>query len=428
MKRSYWARRRVPGTNALNFWAALDPTEREALRSVATPRTFAAGARIMQEGDRADHVVMILGGRTRISVNENGSERVLAERGLGQLVGERGALQVSVRSATVVALETVWALVVQTKDFATFLTAHPRALALVEDQCKARDVEDRPGYRYGGDGSGNFATRSADGMTAIGQPGHVLVTEYSQKNPRRLNGENCTVFLTDVVEFGARTRNDNDRRIIREALARMTRAALKGMPEAWSEDRGDGLLTVVPPSVSTAKVMDQLLTVVPAALARHNATQRDSARFQLRLAINVGPLASDSMGVSGEAIILAARLIEARNFKDAIVRSGANLGVVASPFVYETVIRHGSNPSEVASYTQVPVEVKESDTMAWMKLLNAPVSPCLVPQPEAVEPYRDSLEQRSAEAFAAPGEAAHRPRSRSIRARVSRRFTSDVAS
>ncbi len=382
MKRNYRARRHASGTNSVSFWAALDPTEREALRSVATPRTFAAGARIMQEGDRADHVVVILGGRTRISVNENGRERVLAERGLGQLVGERGALQVSVRSATVVALETVWALVMQTKDFATFLTAHPRALALVEDQRKARDVEDRPG----GDAGGNFPARSADGMTAVDQPGHVLVTEYSFKSPRRLNGENCTVFLTDVVEFGARTRNDIDRRIIREALVCMTRAALKGMPEAWSEDRGDGLLTVVPPNVSTAKVMDQLLTVIPAALARHNATERDSARFQLRLAINVGPLASDTMGVSGEAIILAARLIEAGNFKDAIVRSGANLGVIASRFVYETVIRHGSDPSEVASYSQVPVEVKESDTIAWMKLLNAPVSPCLVPSPRPSSP------------------------------------------
>jgi hypothetical protein len=355
MKQTYRTVRRTSRSNAVNFWAALDPTEREVLRSVASSRTFAAGARIMQQGDQADHVVVILGGRTRISVSENGREHVLAERGLGQLVGELGALQVSVRSATVTALETVWALVIQTRDFAAFLTAHPRVLVLVQDQCDAR---------------------YADGMTVTG---HVPGTANKRHHRQRLKGENCTVSLTDVVQFGARTRNDTDRRIIREALARMTGAALKGMPEAWSEDRGDGLLTVFPPSVSTAKVMDQLLKVIPAALARHNTTQRDSARFQLRLAINVGPLASDTMGVSGEAIILAARLIEAQNFKEAIADSNAYLGVIASPFVYETAIRHGSNPSEIASYTQVPVEVKESDTIAWMRLLSAPVSPCLAP-------------------------------------------------
>ena len=45
---------------SVSFWDALDPTEREALRSVASWRTFAAWATIMQEGERADHVIVIL--------------------------------------------------------------------------------------------------------------------------------------------------------------------------------------------------------------------------------------------------------------------------------------------------------------------------------------------------------------------------------
>ena len=51
--------------------------------------------------------------------------------------------------------------------------------------------------------------------------------------------------------------------------------------------------------------------------------------------MNVGPVVSD-MGVSGEAIIVAARLVEAPQFKEAIAGSKASLGVIASPFVYET--------------------------------------------------------------------------------------------
>ena len=61
-------------------------------RGVAS-RTFAAGARLIEEGDRADHVIVILSGRTKICVEENGGESILAERGPGQLVGERAALQ-----------------------------------------------------------------------------------------------------------------------------------------------------------------------------------------------------------------------------------------------------------------------------------------------------------------------------------------------
>jgi CRP-like cAMP-binding protein len=353
-----WAesRRKMPVEQEpapVSFWEALDPTEREALRSVASWGTFAAGARIMQEGDRADHVMVILGGRAKICVNENGRERVLAVRGLGQLVGERGALQVSVRSATVVALEMVWALVVETKDFAAFITAHRRVLAIVQEQC-----EDR----------GTGAT--SDLLTEPDQPRQTYATSQLGRWRQPLNGENCTVCLSDVVEFGARARTDLDRLAIRKALSAMTETALWGIPGVWSEDRGDGLLTVIPPAVSTGLVLQRLLGEMPTTLEAHNRAHRASARFQLRLAVNVGPVVSDAVGVSGEAIIVVARLIEALGFKTAIAQSMAGFGVIVSPFVYETVIRHGADAGEVARFSPVSVEVKESRTTAWMRLFD----------------------------------------------------------
>jgi hypothetical protein len=378
-------RRKKP---ADSFWDVLDPTEREALRAVASLRTFAAGARLMEEGGRADHVMVILGGQVKICVNENGTERVLAIRGLGQLVGERAALEISVRSATVIALDMIWALVVQTKDFAAFISAHSRVLEIVQNQLDQRSIEDPAGY---GPGTDTLSPGSAGSTAVASQPDDDHKARHSRRRSRQLNGENCTVFLTDVVGFGARTRTDNDRLLIREALFRMTQAAVQGMPGARTEDRGDGFLTVVPPNVATARVIDQLLKELPVALDLHNSAQRESVRFKLRLAVNVGPVVSD-MGVSGEAIIVAARLVEAPQFKEAIAGSKASLGVIASPFVYETVIRHGADPHDVASYSEVPVEVKESDTTAWMKLFETPPSP-LVPYPAGPETYVDPLIQ-----------------------------------
>jgi CRP-like cAMP-binding protein len=368
-----------------SFWDALDPTEREALRSVASWRTFAAGATIMEEGERADHVMVILGGRVKVCVNDNGSERVLAERGLGQLVGEQGALRVSVRSATVIALDMIWALVVQTKDFAAFLSVHPRALDIVQRQLHQRSTDESASH-----GSGHSRAGMADGMTAVEQLDHDRIAWPSRRRPQPLTGENCTVFLTDVVGFGARTRTDSDRLLIREALFRMTQAAMQPIPDARSEDRGDGFLTVVPPAVSTARVIGLVLKAFPAALQQHNSSQRESARFKLRLALNVGPVVSD-MGVSGEAIIVAARLLEAPQFKEAIRKSTASLGVIASPFVYETAIRHSTDPLDVASYTEVPVEVKESHTTAWMKLFNASILFPLTQDPIITKPHLDLL-------------------------------------
>jgi hypothetical protein len=330
-------RRHAP---SVSFWAALDPTEREAFRSVAFSRTFAAGARLIREGDPADHVVVILSGRTVICVEERGTDRVLAERGPGQLVGERGALQISVRSASVIALDTVQALVVRTSDFAAFISAHPRVLALVEGQVYDRLTEEA--VRWG----------SYDGH---------------QAEPRQpLTGENCTVILSDVVGFGARTRTDEDRRVIREALYSMTHTALQDLPDIWSwDDRGDGLLTVVPPVVPTAKVIAHLHKELPAALEEHNRAHRDSARIQLRVAIHVGPVATDTLGASGEAIIVTARMVEAPRFKEAMDKGRAHLGVIASTFIYDSVIRHDLG---LTGYSQVQVDVKESRLQAWMKL------------------------------------------------------------
>ena len=344
---------------AIPFWGVLDPTERDVLRSVASVRTFAAGATIVQQGEQADHVLVILEGRASIRVNENGKERVLAERGRGQLVGERGALQVSTRSASVVVLEMIRALVVQTRDFAAFLSSNQHVLAFVEEQSRGRGTDLSDGYHN------RESAGFADGMTA-GQ-----LNDVPAGHQQSLRGQNCTVICTDVVGFGASSRTDGDRSLIREALFRMIQEATQDLSDVRSEDRGDGTLIVIPPNVPTAKAIDELVRVLPGALDQHNSSQRNrnTARFQLRLSVSVGPVESDTVGVSGETIIVASRLVEAPAFKEAFKGSTARLGIIVSRFVYDTVIRHSRDEDYAASYFEIPVEVKEFRTTAWMKLI-----------------------------------------------------------
>ncbi len=179
------------------------------------------------------------------------------------------------------------------------------------------------------------------------------------------------MVLSDVVAFGARARTGADRLIIREALFNMTHAALRGIPGGWTwDDRGDGILIVMPPSIPTANVIAQLVKELPCAVERHNGTHHASARIQLRVAVCVGPVVSDTMGVSGDAIIASARLVDAPVFKEAIADSAASLGVIASSFVYETAIKDSQDPT---GYSQVQVEVKESSMPAWIKLFDAPI-------------------------------------------------------
>jgi CRP-like cAMP-binding protein len=116
----------------VNFWQALSPTEQAAFASAAREQVFPAGAALMREGEPADDVIVILDGWTKVCVREQ--DQVIAERGPGQLVGERGTAPGRVRSASVIALETVRALVMSTADFAAFVAEHPNVPDLVDKQ------------------------------------------------------------------------------------------------------------------------------------------------------------------------------------------------------------------------------------------------------------------------------------------------------
>lgn len=344
----------------MHFLDSLGPAERQAFTAVADERTFPRGATIMREGDQANHVMVILSGWTRITVQDGGGELVIAERGPGQLVGERGALHVHVRSATVTALDTVRALVMKTGDFASFVSAHPDVFHFVEnliDSYPAEIVEDERG----------------DWPRAVRLP----LSEPLSAESRRLllAGENCTVLLTDVVGFGGPHRNDRDRRVVRRSALEIMRTSLGAFwDECIPEDRGDGHLIVVPPTVPTGRIIERLHRELPAELRMHNHTYGEPARIQLRVAINVGPVTGDAFGMEGDTINRTARLIEASAIKGAMASTGANLGIIASTFVYETAIRDEELAS-VVEYKMVRVKVKEHNAFAWLRLIDVALSP-----------------------------------------------------
>ena len=303
-------------------------------------------------------MAVIRSGVTEVRVHENGTERVVAVRGPGQLVGERAALEVNPRSATVVALQTVMALVMSTADFAAFISTYPAVLKLVENQIFTRLRESR------GD------QEPADGQLTLA--GGAI--RYHVAGPSRLTGQNCTVVRTDVVEFSAAGRDDEAHKIIKKVLPAMTQLALGPVWDTCRcEDRGDGLLVIVSPDVPTAQVIERLVTMLPPQLKRHNLTYSAASRIQLRLGVGVGPIEDTEFGVTGRSIIGVSRMLDAHAFKRAIAIQGANLRVIVSPFVYETHIKPDGSFLDPADYAEIPVRVKEAHTSAWMQLIGRAV-------------------------------------------------------
>jgi CRP-like cAMP-binding protein len=130
INRAYAAR----DAGAVDFWNVLSPAERSAFARTARRETFRPGTVLMSEGEQAGEVIVILDGWVKVCLDEDGLERLIAERGPGDLVGEGGTMPGSVRSASVVARDAVQALVMMTADYTALVAEYPGIPDLVKTQ------------------------------------------------------------------------------------------------------------------------------------------------------------------------------------------------------------------------------------------------------------------------------------------------------
>jgi CRP/FNR family transcriptional regulator, cyclic AMP receptor protein len=113
------------------FWSLLEESDRRAFAAQAQSRRFARGRPLMHAGQVPEGVFLLQSGVVKAyDVTPEGRELLLAIRAPGDLVGELSALDERPRSASVVALEAVEALVLPLPAFRALLTARP-AVAIV---------------------------------------------------------------------------------------------------------------------------------------------------------------------------------------------------------------------------------------------------------------------------------------------------------
>jgi CRP/FNR family transcriptional regulator, cyclic AMP receptor protein len=119
-------------TAQLGFLDRAGPGAASAVRAQSGRRTYRSGEALMHAEQVPREVLILRTGRVKVSAATPGGRRLLlAFRGPGDLVGELSALDERPRSASVVALEPVEALVLGAAPFRTLLEEHPgAALAL----------------------------------------------------------------------------------------------------------------------------------------------------------------------------------------------------------------------------------------------------------------------------------------------------------
>ncbi|MBE1531729.1 cyclic nucleotide-binding domain-containing protein [Actinomadura algeriensis] len=387
------------------FWGSLTPAQQAGFLAAAPPVRYSLGDVLWREGDVADHVMVIRSGTVLISVRRDGREWPLAIRGPGDIIGERASLRLGRRSATIVALEEVHAVFVTTREFADYLTRHPQVLDVLENELYGRLTEPS-GIEVREPETGSVS--ACAGHVCVHGPAmpphappadlysrppccspahatpHAVLHQHAPRPQAVLGpagaphwtGQNCTIMFTDIAGYSGAHRDDGDRLDMKRGMYESLHEAFAMSNVPWaachSEDRGDGALIVVPPTVPTTSLVDPLLTWLAARLRRHNRRSGEAVRFQLRLALHVGPVTFDGHGVSGWPLIQASRLLDAAPFKDRLAVTGADLGVIASDFVYESYIAHSPGYVDGSVYEPLTCKVKETEVSGWMHLLGDP--------------------------------------------------------
>jgi CRP-like cAMP-binding protein len=130
---------------------ALAPSDAADLIRLGRRRTYRKGSVIFSEGDRSDWVAYVVKGSVKASCfAADGRETVMNVVGAGELLGDLSAIDGEPRSASVVAMETTEAVVVQAEDFSRFLEEHPAAtVALLRTVTHRLRLSDRRRAEFG---------------------------------------------------------------------------------------------------------------------------------------------------------------------------------------------------------------------------------------------------------------------------------------
>jgi hypothetical protein len=190
------------------------------------------------------------------------------------------------------------------------------------------------------------------------------------------DGQVCTLFAVDIAGFTAPERDDDIRLYLHEELYKLLEKAFDGSGIPWNrcfrEDRGDGVLTVIPPGNVCKNIIDPLPERLRGLIRRHNHVFCDAAAIQLRVAAHIGPVDHDGHGFIGSDINLLFRMLNARPLKRALAGSSSELALIISNYLYRNIVCR--YPSLIApdAFQLVRFQEQHISTQAWVCLPSIP--------------------------------------------------------
>jgi len=149
-------------------------------------------------------------------------------------------------------------------------------------------------------------------------------------------------------------------------------------------DRGDGVLILLRPVDEFPKplMFSRLLPTLMELLVAYNngISSADKARMlRLRAVVHAGEVHYDKKGPFGDDLDLALRLLDAPRFKAYLRKETSPLAVVASDYIYDSIIRHGYDGINGDEYLPlVTVTIGARRRRGWVGSLSAAKFPVAV--------------------------------------------------
>jgi tetratricopeptide (TPR) repeat protein len=216
-----------------------------------------------------------------------------------------------------------------------------------------------------------------------------------------------TMVLVDVEGFGDQRRTLPHQLATREGLYRIVTQALEAAGVPWDacyrEDRGDGVIILVPPQYPKAPLVEVLPEALARAIRAHNNTSHHAQHVRLRLAIHAGEVAFDQHGATSTSLTTACRLLDALPVKKALADSPGLVVMVVSQAMFHEVVCH-SAVLDPATFRPVKVAVKEVRALAWIALPDQPYPT----DPTVLNPTLGDTASDHAATSTAPGTTSNR--------------------
>jgi class 3 adenylate cyclase len=228
--------------------------------------------------------------------------------------------------------------------------------------------------------------------------GHLLTTPGTNgarspsngKPPRREASLPVHRSILAVDIEGSTKRTNPVKGELRDEVYRLMLAALTvaGIGVQHCEpftDRGDGILVLLRPADEFPKplLLSRLVPALASLLVARNSRISPAEHpriLRLRVVIHAGEVHCDENGFFGEDLDVAFRLLDAPRLKEHLRRAMAPLALVASEYIYQSIIRHRYDGIDDEEFQQlVTVKVGGQRRKGWVHLPRTGGRPVAVP-------------------------------------------------